>query len=269
MKPATATLLVLTGLLIATAQAAEPETVTLACEGTGADMMQVDTTRYLKSMGIVINLTTGAVNIPSVNGLSLEIIRDASDELTIIFSGLSISSGKVFTGNVNRVTSDMMATDTRREWKTGKILSATDYSMKCKPTVLINRQANTQSKLLRHRFDARERIGIGSVPSVESKTRSCAIAGCNIWGSFSLAISLIIWTGPDPPNGTRRAGAATGTSEGGADRHSVIARRDVQHRDLRLTSRPQIHNKGNASVAQVATNKTIHSMASSPIQKTV
>ena len=32
MKPATATLLVLAGLLIATAQAAEPETVTLACE---------------------------------------------------------------------------------------------------------------------------------------------------------------------------------------------------------------------------------------------
>jgi hypothetical protein len=139
MKPATAALLVLTGLLIATAQAAEPETVTLACEGTGADMMQADTTRYPKSMGIVINLTTGAVSIPSVNGLSMEIIRDASDELTIIFSGLNISSGQAFTGHVNRVTGDMMATDTRREWKTGKILSATDYAMKCKPTVSIDK----------------------------------------------------------------------------------------------------------------------------------
>jgi hypothetical protein len=29
---------------------------------------------------------------------------------------------------------------------------------------------------------------------------------------------------PDPPNGTRRAGAATGTSEGSADRQSAIAR---------------------------------------------
>jgi hypothetical protein len=70
-------------------------------------------------MGIVINLTTGAVHIPSVNGLSIEIIRDASDELTIIFSGLNISSGQAFTGHVNRVTGDMMATDSRRDWKTG------------------------------------------------------------------------------------------------------------------------------------------------------
>jgi hypothetical protein len=53
---------VLTGLLIATAQAAEPETVTLACEGTATDMMRADATRYPKSMGIVINLTTGAVH---------------------------------------------------------------------------------------------------------------------------------------------------------------------------------------------------------------
>ena len=142
MKPATATLLVLTGLLIATAQAAEPETVTLACEGTGADMMQVDTTRYLKSMGIVINLTTGAVNIPSVNGLSLEIIRDASDELTIIFSGLNTSSGKALRGHLNRVTGEMMATDSRRDWKTGQILSAMGYAMKCKPTVTINKPSS-------------------------------------------------------------------------------------------------------------------------------
>jgi hypothetical protein len=48
-------------------------------------MMRADATRYPKSMGIVINLTTGAVHIPSVNGLSIEIIRDATDELTIIF----------------------------------------------------------------------------------------------------------------------------------------------------------------------------------------
>jgi hypothetical protein len=142
MKPTTATLLVLAGLLIATAQAAEPETVTLACEGTATDMMRADATRYPKSMGIVINLTTGAVHIPSVNGLSIEIIRDASDELTIIFSGLNISSGQAFTGHVNRVTGDMMATDSRRDWKTGKILSAMGYSMKCKPTVTINKPAS-------------------------------------------------------------------------------------------------------------------------------
>jgi hypothetical protein len=44
-------------------------------------------------------------------------------------------------------------------------------------------------------------------------------------GSFGRAISLILRTErPDPPNGTRRAGAATGTSEGGADRRSAIAR---------------------------------------------
>jgi hypothetical protein len=142
MKPATATLLVLTGLLIATAQAAEPDTVTLACEGTATDMTRADTTRYPKSMGIVINLTTGAVHIPSVNGQSIEIIRDASDELTLIFSGLNPSNGQAFTGHVNRVTGDMMATDSRRDLKTGKILSAVDYSMKCKPTVTIDKPAS-------------------------------------------------------------------------------------------------------------------------------
>jgi hypothetical protein len=139
MKPTTATLLALAGLLVATAQAAEPETVTLACEGTASDMMRPDTTRYPKSMRIVINLTTGAVHIPSVNRPSIEIIRDASDELNIIFSGLDGSSGQTFTGHVNRVTGGMMATDSKRDLKTGKILSAMDYSMKCKPRVTINK----------------------------------------------------------------------------------------------------------------------------------
>jgi hypothetical protein len=93
-------------------------------------------------MGIVINLTTGAVHIPSINGLSIEIIRDASDELTIIFSGLNTSGGQAFTGHVNRVTGDMMATDSRRDWKTGKLLSASAYAMKCKPTVTINKPSS-------------------------------------------------------------------------------------------------------------------------------
>jgi hypothetical protein len=142
MKSTAATLLALAGLLIATAQAAEPETVMLACEGTATDMMGADSTRYPKSMGIVINLTTGAVHIPSVTGLSVEIIRDASDELTIIFSGLNTSSGKALRGHLNRVTGEMMATDSRRDWKTGRILSAMGYSMKCQPTVTINKSAS-------------------------------------------------------------------------------------------------------------------------------
>jgi hypothetical protein len=140
MKPTTATLLALAGLLVATAQAAEPETVTLACEGMATDMMRADAMRYPKSMDIAINFTTGAVHIPSVSGLSIGIIRDASDELTIIFSGLS--AGSRFTGHVNRVTGDMMAIDSKRDWKTGKILSAMGYSMKCKPTVTINKPAS-------------------------------------------------------------------------------------------------------------------------------
>jgi hypothetical protein len=141
MKPTTATLLALAGLLVATVQAAEPETVTLACEGTATDMMRADAARSPKSMDIAINFTTGAVHIPSVSGLSIGIIRDASDELTIIFSGLSAGSGQAFTGHVNRVTGDMMATDSKRDWRTGKILSAMGYSMKCKPTVTINKLA--------------------------------------------------------------------------------------------------------------------------------
>jgi hypothetical protein len=105
-------------------------------------MMRADATRYPKSMGLVTNLATGAVHIPSVDGLPLEIIRDASGELTIIFSGLNISSGQAFTGHVNRVTGDMMATETRRDWKAGKILSAIGYSMKCNPTLTVNKPAS-------------------------------------------------------------------------------------------------------------------------------
>jgi hypothetical protein len=142
MKSTAATLLALAGLLVGTGQAAESETVTLACEGTANDMIQADATRYPKSMGIVINLTTGAVHIPSINGPSIEIIRDASDELNIIFSGLDISSGRAFTGHVNRVTGDMMATDSKQDLKTGKILLAIDYLMKCKPTVTVNKPAS-------------------------------------------------------------------------------------------------------------------------------
>jgi hypothetical protein len=142
MKPAIATLLALAGLLVATAQAAEPETATLACEGMATDMMRADAMRYPKSIGIVINLTTGVVHIPSINGPSIEIIRDASDELNIIFSGLDGTSGQTFTGHVNRVTGDMMATDSKRDLKTGKILSAMAYAMKCNPTVTMNKPAS-------------------------------------------------------------------------------------------------------------------------------
>ena len=89
------------------------------------------------------------------------------------------------------------------------------------------------SKLLRHRFDARERIGIGGVQSVKGK-RGHVPEQAAIYGPLSLwrAISLIIWTGPDPPNRTRRAGAATGTSEGGADRPSAIARSAAVMRNI-------------------------------------
>jgi hypothetical protein len=50
----------------------------------------------------------------------------------------------VYPGNLQwqQLRVDMMATDSRRDWKTGKILSALGYSMKCKPTVTINKPAS-------------------------------------------------------------------------------------------------------------------------------
>jgi hypothetical protein len=134
MKATAATLLALTGLLIATAQAAEPtETLTLACRGEriswGAP--NTDPVKEQVSMGIIVNFTAR-----TVNGLGSD-WRDAIPIHTITETAITFFVERQndpveasIIGAIDRITGDVDAGITA-SGSSGKVSML--YSLKCKP----------------------------------------------------------------------------------------------------------------------------------------
>ena len=120
MKATAAALLVVTSM---TAQAAEPETLTLACQGTVTITPQTDAKPEPISMGIIVT-TEGAVggftNLAHINRFKAT---------TIEFLGNI--DGWWVEGSIDRVTGDVSATE--RLSDQGRLLLKKEYSLKCSP----------------------------------------------------------------------------------------------------------------------------------------
>src|SRR4029079_7144083 len=88
---------------LSTAQAAEPETLTLACQGMARVGKSAEGKPEPTSMGIIVNLTTGAVH-----GFGLPANITNVDEVTILFGGSRPYAN--VSGSIDRVTGDAEAT---------------------------------------------------------------------------------------------------------------------------------------------------------------
>jgi hypothetical protein len=126
---AAAAMLVFAGL--STAQAAEPATLALACQGTVTNIMAAKPKPEPVSMGITIHFAEGTVE---GFGAFPAKIRTAN-ELTVGFERDSEQSG-IWTiyGSIDRVTGDVQAAV--REWnriETSALVSWVEYFLKCMP----------------------------------------------------------------------------------------------------------------------------------------
>ena len=135
MKTTAAALLVVTSM---TAQAAEPETLTLACKGTTTlDLGYEGAKPEPISMGIVINFSAGTVQgFGNPGALDYPVKITGANKVTVAFLGsLETRYSNYRTqGSINRVTGDVEAISMVYDSKTGNILAQTAYTLQCRPT---------------------------------------------------------------------------------------------------------------------------------------
>ena len=124
-----------------TAEAPQPATLTLACEGT-------TTLRYPNSgypdersptsMGIIINFTTRTVQGFGILGKGNRLPITAADDVTVTFYGYTSPRDPPaeawIMGQINRVTGAVQATEFLDDNQNNKRLSVTIYELKCRPT---------------------------------------------------------------------------------------------------------------------------------------
>ena len=119
-----------------TAQAADT-TLTLACAGTST-LAVPDAQPEPCRMSIIFNFTTRIVqgiNSPAFPELNYPIKITGADDVAVAFRG----SGQVLdgvastAGTIDRITGDLEFTDTLADPKTSKVISQTNYALKCRP----------------------------------------------------------------------------------------------------------------------------------------
>jgi hypothetical protein len=134
MKPAAAMILV--AGLSTTAQAVETGTLTLACKGTivaGYEGAKPDPI----SMGLIVSFTAGTVQGFGDPGLlDVPIKITGINEVTVSFRGSArvLDSDWSMSGSIDRVTGDVDASQISTDPKTGKMITSSGYSLKCRPT---------------------------------------------------------------------------------------------------------------------------------------
>jgi hypothetical protein len=128
-------------LVSQTAEAQQPATLTLACEGT-------ITLRYPNSgypdeqsptsMGIIINFTTRTVQGFGILGKGNQLPITAADDVTITFYGYTSPRDPPaeawIMGQINRVNGTVHATEFLDDNQKNERLSVTIYELKCRPT---------------------------------------------------------------------------------------------------------------------------------------
>jgi hypothetical protein len=121
-----------------TAQAADT-TLTLACAGTST-LAVSDAQPEPYRMSVIFNFTTRTVqgfNSPATPWANYPIKITGADDVTVAFrgSGQVLSLGVLSTeGTIDRITGDLEFTETLVDPKTNKIISQTNYALKCRPT---------------------------------------------------------------------------------------------------------------------------------------
>jgi expansin (peptidoglycan-binding protein) len=133
-------LLALAGL--STAQAAEPETLRLSCEGmvtvtdkvtvTDNTKMEADAKPEPVVVNVIVDFTDRTVQglFYLQSSLDYQVKITAMNKATVTFGG--ISDSKVISGKIDRVTGDMSATSVSTEGK--DLILLKNYSLKCRPT---------------------------------------------------------------------------------------------------------------------------------------
>jgi len=119
--------------VLSTARAAEPETLTLACQGleTWQGLFFSADPPNPSSMSIIVNFAAGTVS--GFGPISVKI--DRVSEQLVSFVGHNNSDEITWTvsGSIDRVTGDVEATSTMLNNKTGNLMGETRYSLKCTP----------------------------------------------------------------------------------------------------------------------------------------
>jgi hypothetical protein len=117
------------------AQAAEPETLTLACQGTVTNNIKPDAKPEQITMGIVVNFTARTVAGFTYPGLEeFPVVIRAASEVLITFAGSNESGSSIVAGDINRVTGELWASSMMRDANTSNIVTSTTYSLKCRST---------------------------------------------------------------------------------------------------------------------------------------
>ena len=194
MKLTTATLLVLAGLLIATARATEPtETLTLACQGTQTRYAAAGMTSEQITMTLTLDFQKGT--IVGFPGSNAPVNISNSDDVMVSFSRDGGNSR--FNGIIDKKRKTVDAVNMSLDTNTPDF----GYTMKCKSSSSAPHHelpAPLPAPSFPHAYPYRG-VRAGSTPP-----RSIGVtgAGNSHWVEY-----------PDPPDGQpRRAGAATGTA---------------------------------------------------------
>jgi hypothetical protein len=117
------------------AQAAEPETLMLACQGTVTDNIKPDAKPEQISLGIVVNFTARTVAGFTYPGLEeFPVVIRGANEVHITFAGSNESGSSIIAGDINRVTGELWASSTMGDANTSKIVTSTTYSLQCRST---------------------------------------------------------------------------------------------------------------------------------------
>jgi len=121
---------------LSTAAAAEPETLTLACQGTVANPTSSSDKPVPIEMGIIVNFATRTVQGFSIPGIAdFPVKITAMNDVSITFFGsdpepLPPIIKWTISGSIDRVTGDVGAVSTG---STEKIATSTTYELKCRP----------------------------------------------------------------------------------------------------------------------------------------
>jgi hypothetical protein len=117
-----------------TAQAAD-ETLTLACQGTATDGTE-DAKPAPVSMGIIVNFTKKTVHGFGDPIFGEQLIKITGITETVVnFSGDDKvgNTSRSAMGSIDRVTGDMWVSASSTVTTTGKTITSTSYTLKCRP----------------------------------------------------------------------------------------------------------------------------------------
>ena len=120
---------------LSTAQAAEPTTLTLACQGTTTAGTE-DAKPEPISMGIIVNFTKRTVQGFGHPGfIDYPVQITAWNDVTVAFGGSQAFGNQKLSisGSIDRVTGDVEATDLSTDTKTHNTVSSLHYALKCRP----------------------------------------------------------------------------------------------------------------------------------------